>query len=269
MTPRVIIGFELARRLEIAEALDGVDCAEACCEFDPACNAAVEAVAGGFCLFCGDNSPLTHALGIGLHGAVKPEEIGILENFFQSRGAPVVVDVTPYADPSLRDGLSQRGYRICDMNTVLVRCLAASETLPEPPFAVQIRDAEDIELYAHVLMRGFLGREEPNADELKIGRAIFHMRSGTPLLAWVDGEVAGGCGFSMRNGVASFFGDATLTRFRGRGVHTAMILERLRRAQAAGCDLATAGTQPGSTSQRNYQRLGFEVAYSKISMLLG
>jgi hypothetical protein len=46
-----------------------------------------------------------------------------------------------------------------------------------------------------------------------------------------------------------------------------MILHRLREAVEAGCEYATAGTQPGSISQRNYQRLGFEVAYSKITMV--
>jgi hypothetical protein len=31
--------------------------------------------------------------------------------------------------------------------------------------------------------------------------------------------------------------------------------------------MATAGTQPGSGSQRNYQRLGFEVAYTKMTFV--
>jgi hypothetical protein len=47
-----------------------------------------------------------------------------------------------------------------------------------------------------------------------------------------------------------------------------MIAERLRKAAADGCELASASTQPGTTSQRNYQRLGFHVAYSKLSMVL-
>jgi hypothetical protein len=32
---------------------------------------------------------------------------------------------------------------------------------------------------------------------------------------------------------------------------------------AEGCDLAGASVAPGSVSQRNYERLGFQVAYTK------
>jgi len=96
---------------------------------------------------------------------------------------------------------------------------------------------------------------------------LFHMPCTTGFLAYISGQVAAGGGLSMRNSVASLFGDATLPKCRGRGVHRALITERLRIASAAGCDIAVAGTQPGSGSQRNYQGLGFEVAYTKITML--
>jgi hypothetical protein len=33
--------------------------------------------------------------------------------------------------------------------------------------------------------------------------------------------------------------------------------------------LATAGTQPGSASQRNYERMGFEVVYTRITLTDG
>ena len=37
-------------------------------------------------------------------------------------------------------------------------------------------------------------------------------------------------------------------------------------ALAQGCDLATASTLPGSGSQRNYERLGFEVVYTRVTL---
>jgi GNAT superfamily N-acetyltransferase len=267
----VIITAELARRLEIAEALDGVDCAEASCRLQPESGSSVHAVAGGFCLFCGESSPLTHALGIGLHGPVSKEEVLEMEDFFRSRGAGVIVDITPYTDPAVRELLGERGYHITDMNTVLVRAVRADEELPGNAAGITVRTAlsSESELYGKTVICGFLSRDELTEDEVILGQTLFHMPNAMALFALAGEEAAGGCGMSARNGVASFFGDATLPRFRGRGVHAAMILERLRRAQSAGCDLATAGTQPGSTSQRNYQRLGFEVAYSKITMTRG
>jgi hypothetical protein len=47
-------------------------------------------------------------------------------------------------------------------------------------------------------------------------------------------------------------------------LHRELISARLYEALAQGCDLATASTLPGSGSQRNYERLGFEVVYTKI-----
>jgi ribosomal protein S18 acetylase RimI-like enzyme len=55
--------------------------------------------------------------------------------------------------------------------------------------------------------------------------------------------------------------------FRGAGLQDALIRERLRTAVAEACDLATASTIPGGVSQRNYERNGFRVAYTKTILV--
>jgi hypothetical protein len=265
----VIISDELARRLEYAEAVDAAGCVDAECCLSPNSNAEAKGVAGGFLTFCGTESPLTHAIGVGMHGPVSVDEVYEIEHFFRSRGAAVAIDVCPHADASLRDILCQRGYRITEFNDVLVRPLPAGE-LPEHPSHLEIRTAgaDEEELYARTVVRGFFGRDEMTDAEYRLGRILFHMPCSNVLMAFADGEAAGCGGLSIRNRVANFFGDATLRSQRNRGSHSALIAERLRIASADGCDVATAGTQPGSTSQANYQRFGFEVAYSKITMVL-
>jgi GNAT superfamily N-acetyltransferase len=202
-----------------------------------------------------------------MHGPVSEGDIDEIDEFFRSRGAPVVIDVCPHADPSLRELLFARGFRISEMNDVLVRAIGRDEVIPAPE-GVAIRTARDPEEYASVVMRAFFGREHVTDEELRLGRTLFHMTSAAPLLAYVDGRPAGGCGISVRNGVASFYGDGVLADFRQKGVHAALIAARVRMASEAGCDLATADTVPGSISQRNYARLGFEVAYTKLTMVL-
>lgn len=264
----MIITDSLAQRLESAESIDAAGCVEAACRLDAGCGAATRAVAGGVLTFCGPESPLTHATGIGMHGPVTAGEIADIEHFFRSRGAAVAIDVCPHADSTLRDLLSDRGYRITDYNNVLVRNLPVRE-LPVCPMDLHVRAAEsdDLDLYARTVVRGFFGRDEMTEEEFRLGQMLFRMPCTTNFLAALDSETIGGAGLSIRNGVASFFGDAVLRAYRGRGVHCSIIAERLRRASEAGCDIATAGTQPGSISQRNYQRLGFEVAYSKVTMV--
>lgn len=62
-------------------------------------------------------------------------------------------------------------------------------------------------------------------------------------------------------------GASTRPEFRRRGVQSALIAQRLQAAYAQGCRLAYAKTSPGSDSQRNLQRAGFELAYSKAVMV--
>ena len=71
----------------------------------------------------------------------------------------------------------------------------------------------------------------------------------------------------IRYGLATLFADSTATRYRRRGLQRDLISVRLKEAHARSCDLATASVSPGSISQRNYERAGFQVAYTKILLV--
>jgi GNAT superfamily N-acetyltransferase len=74
---------------------------------------------------------------------------------------------------------------------------------------------------------------------------------------------------SLHDGVAWFGGAATVPELRRRGLQGALLRERMRYAAAHGCDLAMMVAQPGSNSQRNTERNGFRVAYTRIKWKLG
>ncbi|MGH9866204.1 MAG: GNAT family N-acetyltransferase, partial [Candidatus Acidiferrales bacterium] len=78
------------------------------------------------------------------------------------------------------------------------------------------------------------------------------------------GKVAGGGTLAVRDGVAGLFGASTLPAFRNRGVQTALLHARLKRAGEACCDLAVSLAQLGSASQRNIVRQGFVVLYTRV-----
>src|SRR5208283_46748 len=65
------IDLDLARRVEMAEARAGRECAEACHRLHPEFPVAVEEIAGGIAVFAGVDSPVTQAIGVGLRGAVS------------------------------------------------------------------------------------------------------------------------------------------------------------------------------------------------------
>ena len=82
-----------------------------------------------------------------------------------------------------------------------------------------------------------------------------------------DGVLAGGAGLRVSHGVAQFAGAATVPAYRRRGVQSAMLSARLADAKAAGCDIAVITTQPGSTSQHNAQRRGFDLLYTRAVLM--
>ena len=67
--------------------------------------------------------------------------------------------------------------------------------------------------------------------------------------------------------VFALCGAGTLAAFRGRGLQTALLQARMSAALQAGCEYAVVVTQGGSSSQRNAERLGFRVAYSKVTVI--
>jgi GNAT superfamily N-acetyltransferase len=51
---------------------------------------------------------------------------------------------------------------------------------------------------------------------------------------------------------------------RGRGAQRALLAARLQYARDHGAELAMMVAAPGSASQRNAQRVGFQVVYSRV-----
>jgi GNAT superfamily N-acetyltransferase len=72
----------------------------------------------------------------------------------------------------------------------------------------------------------------------------------------------------MHDGVALFGGSATIPELRRRGLQAALLQERLRYAFDHGCDLAMMVAEAGSNSQRNAERKGFKIAYTRIKWRL-
>lgn len=258
-------GLELARRLEAAEAHNGVACAEAHQRLHPALGAAVLEVGGGFALFVGLESPLTHAMGLGMRGPLHSDEMDQIEEFYRSRGAAISVELCPLADVSVVDLLGDRGYQVTEFNNVLVRPLAGEEF--GPPECVRLACVEQEHLWARTVGCGFLEKDELTAEEIDVGSAIWHMPGSRCFLAFGGGRPGAAAAMAMHLGVATLFADGTMRAFRGAGLQDALIRERLRAAVAEGCDLATASTMPGGVSQRNYERNGFRVAYTKTILV--
>ena len=115
------------------------------------------------------------------------------------------------------------------------------------------------------------GRSRPRAPTHAVLDAIFRDMSSIAgfrrYLATVDGVAAAAASMRIDGTLAQMAGAATLPAFRRRGLQTALTLHRLADARAAGCDLAVVTTAPGSKSQENAQRRGFELLYTRAILV--
>lgn len=256
--------LKLAQRLEAVDADVNREAVAAAARLLPELGACAAPFMGGWAMFDGPQSPITQCFGLGLKGRVSGREMNDLEDFFRSRGAPCNIELCPHADASLVELLGKRGYRVLEYSNVLVR------PLPGEPFAaaaqgialrpVPRQEAKD---FAGIVMGAFFSGTIPPGMESLMAGSFISSNGCESMLATVDGIAAGGASYSIVDGVLDCYGDGTLERFRGRGIQSALIATRLEAGIRAGAELAMATTMPGTVSQRNYERAGFRVVYTR------
>jgi GNAT superfamily N-acetyltransferase len=262
--------LELARRVEHAEGKACRECAEAFHLGHPEFPVAVEEIAGGVAVFAGVDSPVTQAIGVGLGDPVKDEELDRLGDFFQARNAPAAVELCPLVEMSLYERFAARGYRLLEVSNVLVREISNSgDAKPSGRQDVTVKPAppDEAKLWTRTVAQGFAEHFPVTPEMLEVMEGFFQAVNATAFLAYVDGNVAGGGALAIHGGVCGLFGASTLPEFRRRGVQTALLDARISWAASRGCDLAVSITAPASISQRNIERAGFRVAYTRTKMI--
>lgn len=261
----------LARRLERAEARSNAAFVDARARLQPESDAAWIEVAGAYAMYEGAGSPLTQTFGLGLFDAVTDAEMQALEEFFRQRGAPVYHEVSPLADLALLTLLNERGYQPIEFTSVMFRSLRRDLRVPAPRNErIQVRLIQPGEegLWAQTAARGW--SESPELTELilEMGQISAHATNALCFLAELDGEPIAAGSLNLWEGVALLAGASTIPEARKQGAQAALLESRLRYAAQQGCDLAMMGAQPGSASQRNAERQGFRIAYTRIKWQL-
>lgn len=258
-----LLSLELAREIETAEGGAAVGCAERM-KTTPV-GAVVETVAGGYAVYCGANSPITQAVGLGLNGAVSKEEFDRLEEFYFKRNEPVRVETCPLADGSLIEHYRERGYHVSEFSNVMVRPVEKLEpaVIPSEIEIQRVADGE-IDLWTLTVAQGFAEHFPVTQELLDVMRLFASGKNAECYLARLEGKVAGGATLAARGRIAGLFGASTLPAYRRRGVQTALLETRMARAAALGCELAMSLAQPGIASQRNITRQGFRTLYTRV-----
>jgi GNAT superfamily N-acetyltransferase len=266
----------LARRIERADATLIAASSEAARRRGAAPPGFVIPLAGGVASFADADSPFNKVAGLGFAGAPAPAGLDEVERRFGACGAGVQVELSNLADPEVGARLTARGYRLVSFENVLGIAITEPPEQVTPP-QIQIRRSGDEELgswldvvttgFAHGDDQGVPSHEDFPREALEKAQRDFAAAGVRRYIALRDGIPAGGASFAVTDGVAQMAGAATLPAHRRRGIQSALLAARLADAAAAGCDIAVVTTQPGSVSQRNVQRSGFDLLYTRAILV--
>jgi GNAT superfamily N-acetyltransferase len=269
MTVHPVTDLALSRRLERAEGRSNAAFVAARARLQPHSGATWQEIGEALAMFDGVGSPLTQTFALGLAGDVDDAALDAIEAFFAGRGADVCHEVSPMADVTLLERLPARGYRPVELTTILHLPLAAdvrpaAERPADPALRVRPIDVSEAAHWADVSARGW-GETPELADFMRGFGTITAQAEGTVcFLAEWEGTPVGTGAMGVHGGVALLAGASTLPPWRGRGAQGALLGARLRHAAALGCDVAMMGALPGSASQRNAERQGFRIAYTRM-----
>jgi len=233
-------------------------------------------VSGGVASFAEEGSPFNKVAGLGFGGVPIAAALDQVERAFATRGAPVQIELANLADPAIGALLTGRGYLLTSFENVLGLAFTGERERVTPP-GVEVRLSGDDEFgvwldvvadgFAHPDAQGVPSHEEFPREVIARAERDFAAAGAVRYIALREGAPAGSASFRMAEGIAQLLGAATAPAHRRHGVQTALLSARLADAAAAGCDIAVVTTQPGSKSQQNVQRQGFDLLYTRAVLV--
>ncbi len=260
--------IDLARRLERTEVRGNVDFVDARAHAFPDVGAQWIEVAGASAMFDGVGSPVTQTFGLGVFQPIEANELDRIEEFFQSKGADVFHEVCPLADNSVFELFNERGYRPVEFSNVLYRPITADMRLHEPG-AITVRPIEQTEtdLWAETAFEGWSEFTEV-ADFMRDMGRVMAVSKTLSFLAELNGKPIAAGALTIAGDVALLAGASTIPAARRQGAQLALLEGRLRYAAEQGCTVGMMVALPGSGSQRNAERHGFRIAYTRTKWQL-
>jgi hypothetical protein len=279
----VFADLSLARRLERTEGRGNAAFVDAQARFDPHSGSLWKTIGGTAAMFAGVGSPITQTFGLGVHEPLVDKDLDAIEYFFRSRGSAVFHEVCPLAGVDVYATLARRAYRPMELSTVLYREIAgeageagdagkagdtgeARDTSERSALTVRRAKTDESALYGRVAAQGW--SEHPEAMPYIEGFAKLSLACATCFFAERDGEPIATAALFMHEGTALLAGASTIPRGRRLGAQNALLDARLDTAVSHGCDLAMMVAAPGSSSQRNAERQGFRIAYTRTKWML-
>lgn len=245
----------------------------------------IQEIGGASAVFAGPGQPINKLAGLGF-APIDEDALARVERAYDARNAELRVELATLADPSVGMLLTRRGYELAGYENVLGLALGGDLVDRLTPardadiargVIVTRAGADETRPWIETVADGFSHpdhfdgpppTESFDRDQIvDVFLASSNVEGMALYLARRDGAIAGGGSTRISNRLVQLSGAATLPAHRRRGVQSALMRARLIDAAREGCDLAIVTTEPGSKSQENVQRVGFELLYARAVLI--
>lgn len=225
-------------------------------------------LSGGAACFSGFNSYLSQVVGWGFSTQPKQfkSEIETIERFYRAQNHPRVdIELCPFVGNELTVFLSERGYRVTELNNVSVLNLETYEPVEQVAELFDIREVESSRLneWATKVALGF-GYPEAKRQFFRYAQA----NGVNAFAAYEQDTIVAGATIATYGDFGDLGVTSTLSEYRGNGLQKKLLHTRLNFAKKQGISYALVTTEPGTVSDANIQKIGFHCAYTRIKMTL-
>lgn len=207
---------------------------------------------------------MNRVIGLGIDEVAEDSVLDRIEGLYAALGLSYAIEIAPGAQPlDLAERLRRRRLRRTVATSVHFR---AAEPIHHVAAGVSVvrADLAQSDLVADICCTVF---RMPMAARAAIA-ATRHSGEWRQWLVYLGCQPIAAALSYLHNGVAWLGWDATLPDYRGHGVHAALIARRVSDAAESGCRYVTTETALHSSSRpdpsrRNYEKLGFVLAYER------
>lgn len=268
---------QLAHQCETIMALNRTEFTETQNNLNLSSDSCFIKLGSGYAIFAGMGSPLSRATALGFDDNFSKEQVLELEEFYRSNDSPAVVEVSQLANIELTHILLERGFVILDYtNTLALKMECYTEQIQKLLYEVRIVDDDELDHFVSTTTKGFLNitdQAKSSSNNIKaiqknfddISKVFFHQPNSTCFFAYKNNIPVGAGGLYIRQNHALLLATTTLSNHRLKGVQTDLIKMRLNFISANNLDMALSVTFPGSISQHNLEKMGFQVLYGRIT----
>jgi GNAT superfamily N-acetyltransferase len=196
--------------------------------------------------------------------AYNSENLDEFKAYYAQAQLPLRIELSPYADPPffLERGFTQ--YHTWNVMAVdLSSDLGYSE---DASIRVSLHVNTERERWLNVVLEALHGQAPAELLRALLMKNL--AMADYAAIATIDGkDVGAGLLGIVDGGIAVLYATATLSEYRRRGVHRALIRARCRLAKENDCDWATTKVEPGSHSERSLRGNAFLVTHPRICVV--